>query len=206
MILKSSFRKLYGRYGDLILPIWSLPLTNGKYHSGHLRTVTSQPIRLSTNFMTSIQNLTFTELWVVSMEHVRRVWHASRECLPFRTPGSVLPFGTCLCSNCWDQISQPCRVFTRLFTLNTSWYFRHFALKRWSEKGRDLTQSYDKSPYTNRKIQIASWQHKNATKNFDYTTIADRLRTVSWGNDSHPTGVVKPVYGIPTFQLTAKAV
>ena len=26
-------------------------------------------------------------------------------------------------------------------------------------------------------------------KNFDYTTIADRLRTVSWGNDSHPTGV-----------------
>ena len=27
---------------------------------------------------------------------------------------------------------------------------------------------------------------KNATKNFDYTTIADRLRTVSWGNDSHP--------------------
>ena len=37
---------------------------------------------------------------------------------------------------------------------------------------------------------------KNATKNFDYTTIADRLRTVSWGNDSHPAGVVKPVYGI----------
>ena len=47
---------------------------------------------------------------------------------------------------------------------------------------------------------------KNATKNFDYTTIADRLRTVSWGNDSHTAGVVKPVYGIPTFPLTAKAV
>ena len=47
---------------------------------------------------------------------------------------------------------------------------------------------------------------KNATKNFDYKTIADRLRTVSWGNDSHPAGVVKPVYGIPTFPLTAKAV
>ena len=47
---------------------------------------------------------------------------------------------------------------------------------------------------------------KNATKNFDYTTIADRLRTVSWGNNSHPAGVVKPVYGIPTFPLTAKAV
>ena len=23
------------------------------------------------------------------MEHSQRVWHASRECLPFRTPGSV---------------------------------------------------------------------------------------------------------------------
>ena len=33
---------------------------------------------------------------------------------------------------------------------------------------------------------------KNATKNFDYTTIADRLRTVSWGNDSHPAGVLFP--------------
>ena len=74
------------------------------------------------------------------------------------------------------------------------------------EKGRDLTQSYDKSPYTDRKIQKATWQHKNATKNFDYTTIGDRLRTVSWGNDSQPTGVVKQVYGIPAFLLTAKVV
>ena len=46
----------------------------------------------------------------------------------------------------------------------------------------------------------------NATKKFDYTTIADRLRTVSLGNDSNPTGVVKPVYGIQTFPLTTKAV
>ena len=59
-------------------------------------------------------------------------------------------------------------------------------------KWRDLTQSYDKSPYINRKRQKAMRQHKNATKNFDNTTIADRLRPVSWGNDSHPTGVVKP--------------
>ena len=34
-------------------------------------------------------------------------------------------------------------------------------------------------------------QHKNATKNFDYTTIADWFRTVSWSNNIHPTGVVK---------------
>ena len=60
------------------------------------------------------------------------------------------------------------------------------------EKGRDLTQSYGKSPYTKRKIRKATWQQKTATKNYDYTTIADRLKTVSWSNDSYHTGVVKP--------------
>ena len=55
------------------------------------------------------------------------------------------------------------------------------------EKGRDLTQSYDNLTTQKR------------TKNFDYTTISERLRTVSWSNGSYPTGVVKPVYGIPTF-------
>ena len=51
--------------------------------------MTSLPIRLSTNFINFIPSLTFTELWVVSMEHLQRVWLASRERLPFRTPGSV---------------------------------------------------------------------------------------------------------------------
>ena len=46
----------------------------------------------------------------------------------------------------------------------------------------------------------------NATKNFDYTTIAERLRTVSRSNSSHPTGVVKSVYERSTFPLTATAV
>ena len=49
----------------------------------------------------------------------------------------------------------------------------------------------------------ANWQHKNASQIFDYITIADRLRTVSWSNNSHQTGVVKPVNGhhwpIPAF-------
>ena len=39
--------------------------------------------------MTLIPTLTFTELCVVSTEHLQRVWQASRERLPFRTPGSV---------------------------------------------------------------------------------------------------------------------
>ena len=32
------------------------------------------------------------------------------------------------------------------------------------EKGRDLTQSYDKSPYTNRNDKRAKWQHKQRHK------------------------------------------
>ena len=58
-----------------------------------------------------------------------------------------------------------------------------------------------KSPKSN-----VTTTRKNATKNLDYRTIADRLRTFSWGNDSHPTGGVYPVYGIPTFPLIAKDV
>ena len=36
----------------------------------------------------------------------------------------------------------------------------------------------------------------NATKKFDYTAVADRLRTFSWRNYGHPTGVVNLVYGL----------
>ena len=50
-----------------------------------------------------------------------------------------------------------------------------------------------KGPYNLRKLQKANWQHKNATKNFDNTTIADRLATVSWSNNSHSTGVINRV-------------
>ena len=32
------------------------------------------------------------------------------------------------------------------------------------EKGRDLTQSYDKSPYTNRNVKRVKWQHKQRHK------------------------------------------
>ena len=56
--------------------------------------------------------------------------HASREHLPFRTPGYVLLFVTCLSANCWDQISRICRVLTRLSTLNTSRYSLDFAFKK----------------------------------------------------------------------------
>ena len=77
-------------------------------------------------------------------------------------------------------------------------------IKNVSEEKRKISDSVQwQKPLYLQKIQKAMRQHKNVTKNFDYSTIANRLRTVSWGNDSHPTGVVKPVNGIPTFPLTA---
>ena len=72
------------------------------------------------------------------------------------------------------------------------------------KKGRYLIQSHDKSPYTQRKKIKLTTQKRH--QNVDYTTIAILCSTVSWGNDSHQTGVVKPVNGIPTFPLTAKTV
>ena len=42
-----------------------------------------------------------------------------------------------------------------------------------------MTQSYDKSPYTNRKLKNQRDNEKTA-KMFDYTAIADKLKTVSW--------------------------
>ena len=53
------------------------------------KTVTSKPIRLFTNFITLIPSITVTELRVVSMGHLQRVWHASTERLPFQTLDSV---------------------------------------------------------------------------------------------------------------------
>ena len=40
------------------------------------------------------------------------------------------------------------------------------------EKGRDLTLSYDKSPYTSRNVKRAKWRHKKATKKSDNQWLA----------------------------------
>ena len=62
-----------------------------------------------------------------------------------------------------------------------------------------------KAPTPTENSKKATWQYENTTKNIDYTTIADRLTKVSGSNNSHPTGVVKPVYERSIFPLTAKA-
>ena len=55
------------------------------------------------------------------------------------------------------------------------------------EKDRDLTQSYDENPYTNRKFNNQLTTQKRH-QNVDHTTITDQTRTDSWSNN--PIGVV----------------
>ena len=62
--------------------------------------------------------------------------------------------------------------------------FEKISLNKEKKKGIWLLQKENKK----------NGQHQNITKYFDYITIVDRLRTVSWSNNSHPTGVVKPIY------------
>ena len=74
-----------------------------------------------------------------------------------------------------------CKIVDCLFGIDS---YENLLTKR--KKGRDLTQSYDKSPYTSRNVKREKWQHKQCHKKFAYTAIADRLRTVGWSNYGHP--------------------
>ena len=125
--LKSSFRKIYGRYGDLIqqyevflsrmlkMTFWSLTNsnlpTNQTFHQFH---------DLDTDF-----DLRRNHEWFP--------WSICNGCgMPAGNAypsGHLVPsphFRTCLCYNCWDQSPRICHVFTRLFTSNTPWYFLDF--------------------------------------------------------------------------------
>ena len=95
----TSWKDWYRSSGSVIVDMgillsrMSRPLRNFKCHSDPWPVdVTSQPIRLSANFMTLIPSLTFTELRVVSMERLQR-GVASRQGtvqrFAFRTPGTV---------------------------------------------------------------------------------------------------------------------
>ena len=85
--LKSSLRMFYGRYGDLIkqYEVSLSQILNDILWPDHIQW---QPPTDQTLYRTR----PFTEFWVVSIEHLRRVWHADRGRLLLRTPGPV-PLG-----------------------------------------------------------------------------------------------------------------
>ena len=100
----------------------------------------------------------------------------------------------------WQHIFHVRESDPRLLTHCSADWVSKMSLFIYREKGRDLTQSYDKSLYPSRNIKRTKRQHKQRHKKFAYTAVADRLRTVSWSNYGHPTGVVNMVYGpnLPT--------
>ena len=85
--LKSSLRKFYGRYEDLIkqYEVSLSQMLNDILWPAHIQW---QPPTDQTLYRTR----PFTEFWEVCIEHVRRVWHADRGRLLLRTPGPV-PLG-----------------------------------------------------------------------------------------------------------------
>ena len=74
------------------------------------------------------------------------------------------------------------------------------------EKKKKSASVLWQKPLHSQKIPNSNVKTQTCHQNFDYTTIADGLRAVSWSNDSNKAVVVKPEYGIPTFPITAKAV
>ena len=95
--LKSSLRKFYGRYGDLIkqYEVSLSQMLNDILWPDH--TQWQHPTD-----QTLYRTRRFTEFWVVSIEYLRRVLHAGRGRLLLLTPCPV-PLRTCIYSTCWDQ-------------------------------------------------------------------------------------------------------
>ena len=60
------------------------------------------PVRLYTNPWPFYRTRPFTELWEVSIEHLRWLWHADRGRFLLRTTGPI-QFGICMCSTCRDK-------------------------------------------------------------------------------------------------------
>ena len=77
-----------------------------------------------------------------------------------------------------------------------------FVVKRKIKRSDSVLHCMTKNPIPTENLKT-NGQHNRATKNVDYTTIADRLRTVSRSNNIHSTGVVKPglkVTNLPTHR------
>ena len=100
--LKSSFRKFYGRYGDLIKKLWSLPLPDVTWHSGTwpytMTPSIDQTLHQFANLLpnwTLLPILTFLPNFGGFHRTLQRVRLANRGRLLLRTPGPV-QFGTCI--------------------------------------------------------------------------------------------------------------
>ena len=120
--LKLSLGKFNGRYGDLILQ-YEVSLS-----------------RMLNAILTLYQHchpnrsdfLPVSQPWYRAWPSPNNEWSPLSICNGYEMPAEnaypskhLVPspfFGTCLCSNCWNQIPRTCHIFTRLFTLNAPRY------------------------------------------------------------------------------------
>ena len=87
----------------------------------------------------------------------------------------------------------------------TSSFILHFNIYHSKRKRTRSDSVLWRKPLYEQKIQQHIYNTKTPPKP-SMTTIANQPQTVSWSNNSHPTGMVKPVYGYPTFPLTTTTV
>ena len=136
--LKSSLRKFYGRYGDLIkhYEVSLSQMLHDILGHDHIQWHT-QLIRHYTNLRTFLPNWTLLPILTLLPNFggfnrtLQRVRLANRGRLLLRTPGPV-PFGTCICSNVETILSWTCHVygpFESRTSLGTSILLQHL-LKR----------------------------------------------------------------------------
>ena len=129
--LKSSFRKFYYRYGYLI-----------QQYEVSLSRMLNDILILDQQWLPNQSDFPpiscpLYRAWpspIMSGFHGAFATGVACQQGTLTLPGSVPYCGTCLCSNCWDQIPRTCHVFTRLFTSMTPWYLLDFAftLKPWN--------------------------------------------------------------------------
>ena len=101
---------------------------------------------------------------------------------------------------------HPFRLPIRSQENNMSWNkYKCLQVIPWEKKEEIWLSPMTKAPTPAEMSKGQSDNTNNATKKFNYTAVADRLRTVSWSNYGHPTGVVNLVYG-PNRPTPATAV
>ena len=126
--LKSLLRTFHGRYGDLI-----------QQYEVSLSPMLNDILILDQQWLTNRSDFPpISWPWYRAWPSPNYEWFLWSICNGCGMPagnaypsGHLVPspfFETCLCSNCLDQIPRTCHVFTRLFTLNTPWYFLDFAI------------------------------------------------------------------------------
>ena len=97
IVIKDVLWSIRGSYSA----IWSLPLINDECYSGPWPVaLTSQPIRLTTNFMTFIPTLTFTEFTSGFYGAFSTGVACQQGALTLPDTWFVPLIWTCLCSNC----------------------------------------------------------------------------------------------------------